>query len=148
MAGRKLTDEEKAHYNERMAMTRASKEKEAAAKAGNNPKPSTNTRSFDQIMSDIEKVKQDPKFQAKIKKYQEAQAAKGTQADHHITDNSSHTQPIGGMVIKTPIDTKTESTIKTPEKPNISLINKTPVASKTNTTTKTPVKQQGKTIDF
>ena len=72
---------------------------------------------------------------------------KGTQKDHAVTDNSNHTQTIGGMIIKTPVATKTDSTTKTPVKPNISLTSKTPVATKTDTKTKTPVNQQGKTIN-
>ena len=48
----------------------------------------------------------------------------GTQADHHVTDSSTHTQIIGDGMIKTPIAPKTGSTTKTPVKPNISLKNK------------------------
>ena len=60
------------------------------------------------------------------KKYKtELQAkTKGTQADHAVTDNSNHTQTVGGMIIKTPVATKTDTTTKTPVKPNISLKNK------------------------
>ena len=94
MAGRKLTDEEKARYNARMAMTRASKEKEKAEKLGQNPKPKVNTRSADEIMADIEKVKQDPKFQKRMEKYKAAEAAKGTQANHHVTDGKNVTKAI------------------------------------------------------
>ena len=97
MAGRKLTDEEKAHYNMRMAMNRAAKQKEAAAKSGiDTSKVSTNTRSAEQIMSDIEKVKQDPKFQAKWQKYLDTKASQGTQADHHVTDSKNHTKTVKG----------------------------------------------------
>jgi hypothetical protein len=104
MAGRKLTDEEKAHYNERMAMTRASKEKEAAAKykaeaikRGVDPSPKGNTRSAEQIMADIEKVKQDPKFQKKMEAYKAAQTAKqGTQEGHAVTPRSNSTRTVRG----------------------------------------------------
>jgi hypothetical protein len=97
MAGRKLTDEEKAHYNWKMSLNRAAKEKEKAEKLGQNPKPKVNVRSADEIMADIEKVKQDPKFQKKMEKYkaaQAAEAAKGTQANHHVTAGKDVTKAI------------------------------------------------------
>ena len=63
------------------------------------------------------------KHEQAVKKV-EAAKTKGTQTDHFVTDNSNHTQIIGGMMIKTPVATKTDSTTKTPVKPNISLKNK------------------------
>jgi hypothetical protein len=97
MAGRKLTEEEKAHYNWKMSLTRARKEKEKAEKLGQNPKPKVNVRSADEIMADIEKAKADPKFQKKIEKYkaaQAAEAAKGTQPNHHVTSGKDVTKSI------------------------------------------------------
>ena len=94
MAGRKLTEEEKAHYNWKMSLTRARKEKERAEKRGQNPKPKVNVRSADEIMADIEKAKADPKFQKRIEENRAAQAAKGTQANHHVTSGKDVTKSI------------------------------------------------------
>lgn len=94
MAGRKLTEEEKARYNWKMSLTRARKEKEKAEKLGQNPKPKVNVRSADEIMADIEKAKADPKFQKRIEENRAAQAAKGTQANHHVTSGKDVTKSI------------------------------------------------------
>jgi hypothetical protein len=111
MAGRKLTNEEKANYNARMSLTRASKEKEKLAKTGNNPKPKVNGRNFEQIMSDIEKVKQDPKFQAKMQKFRESQAKMSTTI-------------AGGLQIKTPTAPRTVAGINGVGGKNVTPIHK------------------------
>ena len=93
MAGRKLTDEEKAHYNERMAVSRAITEKENRDKSGIDFSK-INTRSAEEIMADIEKAKQDPKFQKKMEQIKAAHTAKGTQPDHHVTVGKNFTKAI------------------------------------------------------
>ena len=45
---------------------------------------------------DIEKVKQDPKFQAKWQKYLDTKASQGTQANHHITNSKNTTKTVKG----------------------------------------------------
>ena len=95
MAGRKLTEEEKAEYNRKMSLNRAAKEKAKAEKFGYDPKPkAVNLRSADEIMADIEKAKQDPKFQKRMADNRAAQEAKGTQANHHVTAGKNVTEAI------------------------------------------------------
>lgn len=94
MAGRKLTEEEKAEYNRKMSLNRAAKEKAKAEKFGQDPKPKVNVRSADEIMAAIEKAKQDPKFQKRIADNRAAQAAKGTQTNHHVTAGKNVTKSI------------------------------------------------------
>ena len=94
MAGRKLTEEEKAEYNRKMDLNRAAKAKAKAEKFGQDPKPKVNTRSAEEIMAAIEKAKQDPKFQKRIEENRAAQAARGTQANHHVTSGKDVTKSI------------------------------------------------------
>jgi hypothetical protein len=94
MAGRKLTDAEKESYNKRMAATRESKNKEAAAKAGID-KTKIKTRTPAEIDAAIAKAKADPKFQAREAKLKTAMEAKGTQIDHHITGVKNFSKAIG-----------------------------------------------------
>ena len=145
MAGRKLTEEERALFAERLADSRARNAKEKAERKGTTYKPSElNVRSAEQIMADIEKVKADPKFQKKVEAYKKAAAEKnkateapktesisktpikkqGTQIDHHTTSASSFIKPVGGMVIKTPEVKPSSTKQKTPGSPNTSVKNK------------------------
>ena len=101
MAGRKLTDTEKSEFARRNAISKKMTADAKAKASGVDPKTvKVNTRSADQIMSDIEKAKQDPKFQKSMEKFKAAQTPKGSQADHHITAGGNVTKGLssGGVL--------------------------------------------------
>jgi hypothetical protein len=90
MAGRKLTDAEKAEFARRNAISKQITANDKAKKSGVDAEKikaegRARARSAEQIMADIEKAKQDPKFQKKMEQFRASQAPKGSQADHHIT---------------------------------------------------------------
>ena len=94
MAGRKLTEEERANFAARNAASKASSAADKAKAAGVN-KVNVKARTAEEIDAAIAKAKADPKFQKTMEKFQATQAAKGTQADHHVTAGKNVSKVIG-----------------------------------------------------